>query len=88
MTAQADQIGQCQLVIAQGTTSVLLAPETESVFPGGILYRDITVVGENGEWEANVGELLRITLTDGELLSFGCTTPCTEERYQSRNVRC
>lgn len=34
-------------------------------------------------WEANADDVLRISVTGGELLSFGSANPRTEECYQS-----
>ncbi len=50
---------------------------------GSIVYFDIAMIGENGQWEANADETLRISVTGGELLGFGSANPRTEERYQS-----
>lgn len=51
--------------------------------PNSIVYLDIAAIGENGQWEANADEMLRISVTGGELLGFGSANPRTEERYQS-----
>lgn len=51
--------------------------------PGGILYVDITLSGENGQREANADETLQISVSGGELLGFGSANPRTEERYQA-----
>lgn len=51
--------------------------------PGGIIYFDVTLSGENGQWEANADDILCISVKGGELLGFGSANPRTEERYQS-----
>lgn len=51
--------------------------------PGEIIYLGITMIGENGQWEANTDELLQISVAGGELLGFGSANPRTEESYQS-----
>lgn len=75
--------GESQLVSAQGKTSVSIIAEVEQAASGSIVYFDIAMVGENGQWEANADETLRVSVTGGELLGFGSANPRTEERYQS-----
>lgn len=75
--------GESRLVSAEGKTSVSIIPEVEQAAPGSIVYLDITMIGENGQWEANADETLRISVAGGELLGFGSANPRTEERYQS-----
>lgn len=75
--------GESRLVSAQGKTSVSITPEVDRAASGSIVYFDIAMVGENGQWEANADETLRISVTGGELLGFGSANPRTEERYQS-----
>lgn len=75
--------GESRLVSAKGKTSVSLTPDKEQAAPGSIVYLDITLVGENGQWEANADETLHISVTGGELLGFGSANPRTEEQYQS-----
>lgn len=78
-----NQVGQNQLTNVQGKTSILLTPEVSETAPGGILYVDITLSGENGQREANADETLQISVSGGELLGFGSANPRTEERYQA-----
>ena len=80
---QGNQRGQSQLVSAQGQLSLLLEPEKTSAVPGEVIYLGITMIGENGQWEANADELLQISVAGGELLGFGSANPRTEESYQS-----
>lgn len=80
-----DQRGQSQLVLAQGKTSISLMPEKEWAAPDSIIYLDVTLIGENGQWRANADETLHISVTGGKLPGFGSANPRTEERYQSGN---
>lgn len=80
---QGNPCGQNQLVSSQGKISIDLVAEKCQAAPGDILYFDVTLTGENGQWEANADETLRVSVTGGELLGFGSANPRTEERYQS-----
>lgn len=78
-----NQCGASRLISTEGKASVSITPEVKQAAPGSLAYFDVTMVGENGQWEANADEILQISVTGGELLGFGSANPRTEERYQS-----
>ena len=77
------EIGRAALSSAQGSRSVAIIPEEETVKPEELLYISIQIQGENGIVESNDDRVLKISVQGGELLGFGSANPRTEESYIS-----
>ena len=72
-------LGKSRLLSAVGKRRIRILPEEREAERGELCYVRISIVGENGQVEANRDTLLRLEVTGGELLAFGSANPKTEE---------
>lgn len=72
-------LGKSRLLSAVGKRRIRILPEEREAERGELCYVRISIVGENGQVEANRDTLLCLEVTGGELLAFGSANPKTEE---------
>lgn len=80
--ASGKELGRSSLQTA-GAATVHISSEEKTAKPGEIIYLPVTISDVNGIVESNADQKVSVSVTGGELLSFGSANPRTEESYKN-----
>lgn len=79
--ASGKESGRRALKSAESGLRIGVHPEKAAAKPGEIVYVPVNIEDRNGTVESNADRRLTVAIENGELLGFGSSNPCTEERY-------